>query len=110
MNLRDVVVAYLADIPDEAEVLFDISTTFLVKDVTYQDDIACWLCVLEVTEDRAHLARDHVNFYVNEMDGTSSDVRFVGLLIDMCKFREAEIYGQKLLFAEDRSDIAHIHF
>ena len=70
---------------------------FLVKTLADDEQMSFWRCTLEATEDGARFVRDHVKFYANEIQGTSNDVRFAGLLIDMCSYTKAESHLQKLL-------------
>jgi tetratricopeptide (TPR) repeat protein len=113
MSLSDVIaadVSHLSEHPEEQEILFDMGTTFRVDSVTHDPTPDLWRCKLIATNDGVQFARDHIMFYANEMQGTSDDIRFGSLLIDMCAYSKAENYLQKLLKNIDRSDVAHIHF
>ncbi|UJR07362.1 hypothetical protein I4U23_011648 [Adineta vaga] len=99
----------LSDISEESEILFDIGATFIMKTVSYDNELNVWIFKLEATDEAAKISQFYLERNKQFIENTSVTLTFGILLHMMGKYQQALDYFQSLL-DDNKEDKAFIQF
>lgn len=94
--------------PNEAEVLFDLGTAFLLESIRYDEHM--WLVRMNATSEGQVITQSYVEQKRREMEPVSVTVVFGALMCEMGEYEKSQKYFEQLLVNPNDEDVAAIEF
>ncbi|CAM4951759.1 unnamed protein product [Rotaria socialis] len=104
-------IAKFSDYPNEAEVLFDLGSTFEIISAKKNAELNLYLVKLKASDKGSKVAKEYIELNRKDEDETSLELIFGKLLIDMGQYDQSLKYFQSLLVNDQtqKDDIAKIN-
>lgn len=111
----DVVVADISgesQIPDEKEFLFDLGTTFIITDISYDDQSHLWKIQMVGSNEVAKLNHEYDSYMCERLSETHATILFGRMLAHLSEYSLAVKYYQRLIrvLPIEHEDRPSIHY
>ncbi|CAF2600238.1 unnamed protein product [Rotaria sp. Silwood2] len=99
-------ISYLSKMIDEEEVLFDIGTTFIVSDVTYDDVEQTWIIrLIGSDKGRNIVSKEYIEFYREHTKNLSPTIKLGEFLTIVGRYDQARDYFDDLLKVDYENEV-----